>query len=59
MLSNLDDINACIKEAERSRKACLDGILKVTVALEETVSDPDIQCVALVRKAELLFIAVS
>lgn len=52
-------VEKCLKKAERSGKACLEGILKADEALRESVGDTDIQCVVLVKRTELIFIAVS
>ncbi len=59
MVSNLEEVSGHIAKAERSSTACMDGILKANIAVDDTVMDPDLQCVALVKKAELVFIAVS
>ena len=55
----LDEVENCLERAERSSKACLEGITKADLVLKETKGDSDIQCVALVKRTELLFIAVS
>ena len=39
-------------------RACLNGIAKADIALRESKGDSDIQCVALIKRAELIFIAV-
>lgn len=59
VVSNLEEVSGHIAKAERSSTACMDGILKANIAVDDTVMDPDLQCVALVKKAELVFIAVS
>lgn len=52
-------VSSCLERAEHSPRACLEGITKAEVALMETKEDSDIQSVVLVKRAELLFIAVS
>lgn len=58
-MSCLDQVESCLDRAERSSRACLEGITKADMVLRETREDPDIQCVVLVKRTELLFIAVS
>lgn len=55
----VDVVSSCLERAERSLKACLEGIATADMALAETKDDADIQCVVLVKRTELLFIAVS
>ena len=59
VMSCLDEVDSCLTRAERSSKACLEGITKAGLALKESRGDSDIQCVVLVKRTELLFIAVS
>ncbi len=59
VMSLVDEVEACLERAEHSSKACLEGIGKADLALKESRGDWDIQCVVLVRRTELLFIAVS
>ena len=59
VMSILDEVDQCIEEAENSSFACLEGIAKADVALTESQGDSDIQCVVLVKRTELLLIAVS
>ena len=58
-MSCLDEVESCLERAGRSFKACLEGITKADLALRETKGDSDIQCVVLVKRTELLYIAVS
>ena len=59
MVSYLEDVSNCITRAETNPRACIDGIVKAGAVLKESRGDPDIQCVAMVKRAELLYIAVS
>lgn len=58
-MSCLDEVDNCLDRAEHSSRACLEGITKADLVLGETREDSDIQCVVLVKRTELLFIAVS
>lgn len=59
MIGCLDEVSQCLEGAEESSKACLEGIVKADLALKGSRGDSDIQCVVLVKRTELLFIAVS
>lgn len=59
MMGCVDLVSSCLERAERSSKSCLEGITKADMVLMETKDDSDIQCVVLVKRTELLFIAVS
>lgn len=52
-------MGSCLDRARNSSKACLNGIAKADLVLKECRGDTDILCIALVRRAELLLIAVS
>ena len=54
----IDLIQDCLSKAETSESLCLDGISKADIALRQTKEDPDIQCIVLMKRAELLYIAV-
>ncbi len=54
----IDLIQDCLLKAETSESLCLDGISKADIALRQTKEDPDIQCIVLMKRAELLYIAV-
>ncbi len=54
----IDLIQDCLSKAETSELLCLDGISKADIALRQTKEDPDIQCIVLMKRAELLYIAV-
>ena len=54
----IDLIQDCLSKAETSDSLCLDGISKADIALRQTKEDPDIQCIVLMKRAELLYIAV-
>jgi len=51
-------IEECCTKAETDESACLDGIKKADRVLGQTTEDPDIQCIVLIKRAELLYIAV-
>ena len=55
----LDEVEGCLERAPHSSKACLEGITKADLALRESKGDSDIHCVVMVRRTELLYIAVS
>ncbi len=59
MVSYLDKVGNCLERARDSPKACLEGIAKASSALRGSKGDSDLQCVALIKRAELLYIAVS
>ena len=59
VMSLVDEVEACLEKAEHSSRACLEGISKADLALKECRGDWDIQCVVLVKRTELLVIAVS
>ncbi len=51
-------IEDCLSKAESSEAQCLLGIAKADIALDQTREDPDIQCIVLMKRAQLLYIAV-
>ena len=59
VFSYVELVQDCLDRAESSQKACLEGILKADLALRQSQSDADIHFIVLVRRAELLLIAVS
>ena len=58
-MSLVDEVEACLERAEYSSKACLEGIDKADLAVRESRGDRDIQCVVLVMRTDLFYIAVS
>lgn len=58
VMSCLDEVDGCLARAEHNSKACLEGITKAGLALKETKGDSDIHCIVLVKRTELLYIAV-
>ena len=59
VFSYVELVQDCLERAEESQRSCLDGILKADLALRHSQSDADIHSIVLVRRAELLLIAVS
>ena len=59
VFSYVELVQDCLERAELSQKACLEGIIKADLALRQSQSDADIHFIVLVRRAELLLIAVS
>lgn len=59
VFSYVELVTDCLEKAEGSQKACLEGIVKADLALRQSQSDADIHSIVLVRRAELLLIAVS
>ena len=57
--SCLDEVASCLDRANHSLNPCLEGISKADMALKASKGDSDVQCVALVKRAELLLVAVS
>ncbi len=51
-------IEDCLSRAEISETQCLDGVSKADIALDQTQGDPDIECIVLMKRAQLLYIAV-
>lgn len=51
-------IQDCHEQAETNEGACLKGILKADIVLRQIKEDTDIQCIVLMERAELLYIAV-
>ena len=51
-------IQDCLEQAEENESVCLKGILKADIALRQIKEDADIQCIVLMKRAELLYIAV-
>lgn len=51
-------IEECLKVADTNESCCIDGISKANVALQQIKEDPDIQCIVLMKRAELLYTAV-
>lgn len=58
VFSYLDLIEDCLDRAETSQTACLKGILKADITLTNIGGDADIGFIVLVKRAELLYIAV-
>ena len=59
VFSYVEMVQDCLDRADSSQKACLEGIIKADLALRQSQSDADIHFIVLVRRAELLLIAVS
>lgn len=59
VFSYVELVQDSLERAESSQKACLEGIIKADLALRQSQSDADIHFIVLVRRAELLLIAVS
>ena len=59
VFSYVELVQDCLERAEINQKACLEGIIKSDLALRQSQSDADIHFIVLVRRAELLLIAVS
>ena len=58
IFSYLDKIQECLDLASVSPSSCLDGIAKADEALRQSQGDSGIQCTILMKRAQLLFIAV-
>lgn len=60
-MSCVDKVVDCLERAEQSSKACLEGIAKADMVLRESKAkgDSDIHGIVLLKRTELLFIAVS
>ena len=58
VFSYLDLVEDCLDRAESSQTACLEGILKADITLTHSRGDADIGFIVLVKRAELLYIAV-
>ena len=59
MFSFLDEVQECLDCASFSPASCLEGIVKADEALRHSQGDSGIQCTILMKRAQLLFIAVS
>ena len=59
IFSYVELVQDCLERADSNQKACLEGIIKSDLALRHSQSDADIHFIVLVRRAELLLIAVS
>lgn len=58
VFSYLDLVEDCLDRAESSQTACLEGILKADITLTHSRGDADIGFIVLIKRAELLYIAV-
>ena len=59
ILGCLEDIQRCLEEAESDEEACRRGIKTANAALKLTSDDPDVKCDIRMKRAQLLYIAVS
>ena len=59
MLSFLDEVQECLDCASFSPASCLEGIVKADEALRHSQGDSGIQYTILMKRAQLLFTAVS
>lgn len=57
----VDKVVYCLERADQNSKACLEGIAKADMVLRESKAkgDTDIHGIVLIKRIELLFIAVS
>ena len=59
MFGFLDEVQECLDCASFSPASCLEGIVKADEALQHSQGDSGIQCTILMKRAQLLFTAVS
>ena len=59
MFGFLDEVQDCLDCASFSPASCLEGIVKADEALRHSQGDSGIQCTILMKRAQLLFTAVS
>ena len=59
ILGRLEEIQSCLETAESDQEACRRGIKAADEALKLTSDDPDVKSDIRMKRAQLLYIAVS
>ena len=59
MFSRLEEVQECLDKAGLSESSCIDGIRKADVVVEQCHDDIGLWCSILMKRARLLFTAVS
>ena len=59
ILGCLEEIQKCLEVADSDERACRRGIITANDALKLTSDDPDVKCDIRMKRAQLLYMAVS